>query len=319
MQQDQLHRRLGFLYAKSPIPVAHSLPADGHVRCHSGSEALDAADSESQAASSSSNTGASRADSHSATRTHSTFWSAQSEESWSDVGSDGGFSDSGDDVPLRSEQRAVTSMAGSDERRDERKGPTPLEVLERLSGRTDGAAAREALVAVEAALEAAAEKVHEEWRAKKNAEMAALGITSPVPQWKRILPDEYEAWAAALPPEVVATVHRYSAPQPTNPSAPLDGQEEPGDNAVHWCDINQPYVYLPEQWKATNRQYAPSNILSNILSNNWMATNRQYAGPIASDSKLDPRAIAVIEAAFYRVFRRARHRTSHRASDRASH
>ena len=103
-------------------------------------------------------------------------------------------------------------------------------------------------------MEEAAAKIHEEWRQKKHREMRALGATLPVPQWKRLPDNEYEVWSAALEPDVLAKVHRYCAPQPTNPSAPLDGVSAPGKAAVHWCDIDQPYAYLPESWKATNRQ-----------------------------------------------------------------
>jgi len=108
-------------------------------------------------------------------------------------------------------------------------------------------------------LEEAAEKVHEEWRQKKHSEMLALGVTLPVPQWKRLPDEEYKEWSAALSEDVLAKVHCYCPPQPTNPSFPhlnMRGEGMKGDSAVHWCDIDQPYEYLPESWKATNRQYA---------------------------------------------------------------
>ena len=122
-------------------------------------------------------------------------------------------------------------------------------------------------VAIEAAaIEAAAEKEHEEWRQKKQEEMAALGATSPVPQWRRMSASEYKLWAASIPPDVLATVHCFSVPQPANPLAPLNSDGTPGDSAlpmendslandprVHWCDIAQPYKHLPERWKAANR------------------------------------------------------------------
>ena len=109
-------------------------------------------------------------------------------------------------------------------------------------------------------IEEAAAKIHEEWRRKRRQEMHALGATLPVPQWKRISEDEYEAWSAALSSDVLARMHRYCEPQPTNPSAPLDGDSLSDQNAVHWCDIDQPYMYLPESWKANNRSIlaAPS-------------------------------------------------------------
>ena len=69
-------------------------------------------------------------------------------------------------------------------------------------------------------LEKAAEKVHEEWRQKKHSEMLALGVTLPVPQWKRLPDEEYKEWSAALSEDVLAKVHCYCPPQPTNASFP---------------------------------------------------------------------------------------------------
>ena len=69
-------------------------------------------------------------------------------------------------------------------------------------------------------LEDAAKKVHEEWRRKKHSEILALGAKLPVPQWKRIPDDQYKEWSAVLSEDVLAEVHRYCPPQPTNPSAP---------------------------------------------------------------------------------------------------
>ena len=107
-----------------------------------------------------------------------------------------------------------------------------------------------------AELEVASEKVHEEWREKRRKEMVSLGAKLPVPAWKRLPLEEYEAWAPTLPPGVLANVHRFRSPNPTNPTAPAEDDGPPGDNAVHWCDIDQSYAYLPESWKANNRQYA---------------------------------------------------------------
>ena len=54
----------------------------------------------------------------------------------------------------------------------------------------------------------------------------------------RVLPDEYEAWAAALPAAVLAAVHLYREPQPTNPSLPVNEDSVPGVAAVHWCALD---------------------------------------------------------------------------------
>ena len=107
-----------------------------------------------------------------------------------------------------------------------------------------------------AELEVASEKVHEEWREKRRKEMVSLGAKLPVPAWKRLPLEEYEAWAHTLPSGVLATIHRFRSPNPTNPTAPAEDDGPPGENAVHWCDIDQSYAYLPESWKANNRQYA---------------------------------------------------------------
>ena len=52
----------------------------------------------------------------------------------------------------------------------------------------------------------------------------------------------YEAWSAkvaydGLEASVVGRAHLYCAPHPTNPSVPLEGQSDAGDNAEHWCDL----------------------------------------------------------------------------------
>ena len=44
---------------------------------------------------------------------------------------------------------------------------------------------------MQAELEEATEKVHEEWRQKRRSEFASLGVSEEVPQWKRIEPHEY--------------------------------------------------------------------------------------------------------------------------------
>ena len=44
---------------------------------------------------------------------------------------------------------------------------------------------------MQAELDEATEKVHEEWRQKRRSEFASLGVSEEVPQWKRIEPHEY--------------------------------------------------------------------------------------------------------------------------------
>ena len=83
-------------------------------------------------------------------------------------------------------------------------------------------------------------------------------------------------------------MHCYCAPHPNNPTVPSDGTL--GENAVHWCDIDQPYANLPEPWKATNRQYTTPEIGDLVhwcdidqpyanLPESWKAANRQHAAP----------------------------------------
>ena len=99
-------------------------------------------------------------------------------------------------------------------------------------------------------------QVHKEWQQKRATSLAKLGATGPVPQWKRLEPGEYENWASSSDPEVLKAAHRFCAPNASNPLIPAENAGEPGDDGVHWCDINQPYEALPERWKATNRVYA---------------------------------------------------------------
>ena len=95
-----------------------------------------------------------------------------------------------------------------------------------------------------------------QWREKRAAELAEIGVTQSVPQWKRLEIGEYEDWASSTQPELLSAAHRFCAPNPSNPALPADGAGELGDHAVHWCDINQPYEALPERWKEKNRIYA---------------------------------------------------------------
>ena len=44
---------------------------------------------------------------------------------------------------------------------------------------------------MQAELDEATEKVHEEWQQKRRSEFASLGVSEEVPQWKRIEPHEY--------------------------------------------------------------------------------------------------------------------------------
>ena len=114
-----------------------------------------------------------------------------------------------------------------------------------------------------AALEAAAEKVHDEWRQKRRKEFEQQGVMGETPLWKRVDSDDYDAWAASLDPAVLEAVHRHRPPQADNPNAPAD-QEGAAGSAVHWVDINQPYATLPETWKAKNRAYAEPPLLSHV-------------------------------------------------------
>ena len=131
-------------------------------------------------------------------------------------------------------------------------------------------------------IEAASEKVHDEWRTKRHSQLESDGATLPVPQWKRVSPEDYEAWAAALPAEVLATVYRYSPPQPNNPAVRMDVD---GHSAVHWCDIDQPYNYLPEQWKANNRQWADLTPKDEVYTYSKEQFNIQFKGDAGSGDK----------------------------------
>ena len=83
-----------------------------------------------------------------------------------------------------------------------------------------------------------------EWQEKRRLELASVGVTDPLPQWKRLEADEYEAWALSLTADDLKSAHRHCAAQQHNPAAPVDGNGEPGVDAIHWCDINQPYIAL---------------------------------------------------------------------------
>ena len=72
---------------------------------------------------------------------------------------------------------------------------------------------------------------------------------------------------------------------------------ELGENAVHWCDIDQPFALLSPSWKEANRKYVPHEEGELVhwvdidqpyhtLPERWKAENRQYAVP-AEESDVD--------------------------------